>query len=299
MLLTYNDVVKFVKDFNCGVFFDDEFLAANPDLKVTLELQMFQTTDEEEVGVVIGEPYEFVAPAVAKIGDVEYKTLEAAVEAADDGDTIVVINDLAVISTVVVDKDVTIDLNGYKLTATYVAADFANANIIDSSEENTGLLVVAEGNVNFAMSNKQLPVKTPDGYRLADTNVRLKIAKNTDGIRVTTGLMGDSDLMIAEPIKAHGLQDVQVQFRIKLEWTGGGDDKITQYFRYKESTHNTAVDNWTSNVRGYDAGGLGMTVTGAEGLSDLSFVGQLVLLDATGREMVVFESDPAYAADLA
>lgn len=120
LLLTYNDVAKLVKDFDCGVFFDAEYLAANPDLKVTLELRMYQTDDEEEQGVVIGEKYVFEAPSVAKIGDVEYKTLAAAVEAANDGDTIVVINDLAVISTVIVDKNVTIDLNGKTVSAALV-----------------------------------------------------------------------------------------------------------------------------------------------------------------------------------
>ena len=180
-----------------------------------------------------------------------------------------------------------------------MAADFANANIIDSSVENTGLLVVAETNANFAITNAQLPIKTPGGYRFADATVRLKVTERTDGLRVTTGLMADSDLMIAQLINEHSLQGVQLQFRIKLDWTGSKNDEITQYFRYQESTHTLAVSNWLSNAKGYDAGGLGMTVTGAEGLTDLTFVGQLVLLDATGREMVVFESEPISAPTVA
>ena len=61
--LTYNDVYSMVKDFDCGVYLEDEFLKANPDFEVTLELRMFNNEDESE-SYVIGETYEFVAPVV-------------------------------------------------------------------------------------------------------------------------------------------------------------------------------------------------------------------------------------------
>ena len=63
--LTYNDVYSFVKDFNCGVFFIEEFLAANPDFEVTLALNMYNPEDETEV-YVIGPTYEFEAPVAEK-----------------------------------------------------------------------------------------------------------------------------------------------------------------------------------------------------------------------------------------
>lgn len=56
--LTYNDVYSFVKDFDCGVFFEEEFLAANPDLEVTLELRMYNNEDESE-SYTIGQTYKF------------------------------------------------------------------------------------------------------------------------------------------------------------------------------------------------------------------------------------------------
>ena len=60
--LTYNDVYSFVKEFNCGVFFKPEFLAANPDLKVSLSLKMFNPENENE-SYVIGIDYEFMPPS--------------------------------------------------------------------------------------------------------------------------------------------------------------------------------------------------------------------------------------------
>lgn len=55
---TYNEVYSIVKDFDCGVFFEEDFLAENPDLKVTLELRMYNNEDESE-SYAIGETYTF------------------------------------------------------------------------------------------------------------------------------------------------------------------------------------------------------------------------------------------------
>jgi len=59
--LKYSDVYSFVKDFDCGVFLEPEFIAENPDLEITLELKMFNPEDES-ISYVIGETYEFTAP---------------------------------------------------------------------------------------------------------------------------------------------------------------------------------------------------------------------------------------------
>ena len=56
--LTYNEVVNSIRDFDCGVFFEDTFLAANPDLEVKLELRMYNPADESE-SYTIGIPYIF------------------------------------------------------------------------------------------------------------------------------------------------------------------------------------------------------------------------------------------------
>ncbi len=56
--LTYRDVYEGVKDFDCGVFFEPDFLTANPDLEVTLELRMYNPANESE-SYVIGKTYVF------------------------------------------------------------------------------------------------------------------------------------------------------------------------------------------------------------------------------------------------
>lgn len=55
---TYGEIYEIVKDFNCGIYFNDEFLLANADLEVTLELRLYNPANEEEY-IVIGDTYNF------------------------------------------------------------------------------------------------------------------------------------------------------------------------------------------------------------------------------------------------
>ena len=117
--LTYNDVYSFVKNFDCGVYFTPEFLASNPDMKVSLSLRMYKTGDATDEGVAIGEMEEFSAPTVvAKIGSTPYATLEAAIAAAGADDTVTILKNVGTDAAIQVAKKVTIDLNGKTIAAT-------------------------------------------------------------------------------------------------------------------------------------------------------------------------------------
>lgn len=90
---------------------------------------------------------------VAQIGNQKYETLEAAINAAQNGDTVKLIADVSMQDGILLDKGadiaITLDLNGY----TYTVQEGANVsnrgfkinsgtlNVIDSSEEKTGEMV--------------------------------------------------------------------------------------------------------------------------------------------------------------
>ena len=61
-------------------------------------------------------------PYVAQIGANKYETLAAAFAAAADGDTIKLLADAAITATQVIDKNLTLDLNGHNITATNARA---------------------------------------------------------------------------------------------------------------------------------------------------------------------------------
>ena len=56
---------------------------------------------------------------VAKIGDTEYATLADAISAANEGDTIVLIDNVSDISTLYIEKNITIDLDGHTISTAY------------------------------------------------------------------------------------------------------------------------------------------------------------------------------------
>ena len=117
--VTYNDVYIGVKEFDCGVFFTEEYLAANPDLIVTLSLQMYNPADETQ-SYSVGPVYTFYA-AAATVTDAQgevsyYPTLEDALDAAKDGSAIVLRNDVVLAKDITVEKNLSLDLNGHAVS---------------------------------------------------------------------------------------------------------------------------------------------------------------------------------------
>ena len=115
---TYSEVYDLVKDFDCGAFFTDEFLANNPDFKVTLKLCMYDPADESTAHV-IGETYTFDAPEVkfvAQVGTEQYTTIAAAIEAANANETVTLVSDVTLEKFVTIDKSITLDLGGKSIT---------------------------------------------------------------------------------------------------------------------------------------------------------------------------------------
>ncbi len=77
--ISYEDIIKYVQDFDCGIYFTPEFLQNNPDLKVTLELRLYNLHNMDE-NYRIGDAYTFTAPNVP----VEVVT-QPTVTVAEDG----------------------------------------------------------------------------------------------------------------------------------------------------------------------------------------------------------------------
>lgn len=113
--LTYNDICSFVKEFNCGVFFKPEFLAANSDLKVSLSLKMFNPENENE-SYAIGIEYEFMPPAetdTVTVRDqngliVNCETMKDAIAAVIEKGDAVDGGEVAIIKDFVISEDLTV-----------------------------------------------------------------------------------------------------------------------------------------------------------------------------------------------
>lgn len=92
-----------------------------------------QEAEQEEIQnpEALGEGETPAAEAVAKIGDNEYATFAEAVEAVQDGDTILLLDDIDITDIGVVNvNDCTIDLNNHKISADNFTAIFQGKNLI-------------------------------------------------------------------------------------------------------------------------------------------------------------------------
>ena len=127
----YDYICSSVEDFKCALYLTDEILAANPNIKVNLELAIVDNSqgedaaasalvENENVYKVVDYNYDaidFNKDYVARIGNAGYTTLAAAVEAATEGQTIVLLQNIDLTGSLIVEADQTVilDLNGKKI----------------------------------------------------------------------------------------------------------------------------------------------------------------------------------------
>ena len=121
---TLAEVATIVQNFDCGVYFTPEFIAANPGLKVTLELKVF-TEDAEgnkinDISVATNnfDVEDIVAIVTGTNKQTEYYTTFAdAYNGAEADDTITLLKDVTLTGKLTIAKAVTIDGNGHSIIA--------------------------------------------------------------------------------------------------------------------------------------------------------------------------------------
>jgi len=222
---TYGMIYELVRDFNCGIFFKDDFLndPANVDLEIKLELRMYNPLNENE-SVVIGD-YSFANPnAVVSLTSGSttsyYGSFDEAYADAKPGDTITLHQDIESSTPITIEKTLTIDGGGNSLTYTGsnraitveagVDADLTvkNLDIVMSNDysqrginyNTTGTLTIENVSISDGDggSNTTYAINLPSSasgakVNISDSDIRGKIALNVwgDGIAVS---ITDSDL---------------------------------------------------------------------------------------------------------
>ena len=201
------------------------------------------TTSLEGYAVVYSNGVYSVERPVAAIGDVLYTTLDAALSAAVSGDTVRLLADVEEIE-VSINKGVTLDLNGYKLTANYVVA-FTGNYIVDNSADSTGLLVVNKNNMallSLNPENAQLPVwNEVDGYHF----FKLKQQQQFSG-QVTQEqfvyMFRPSQTQFNKYMK-NGAADNGISFKVRLSWTDSTGITGSKDFAFSDSLIGSVYEN--------------------------------------------------------
>lgn len=84
---------------------------------------------------------------VAKVGEKEFDTLNDAVAAANEGETVVLTGDVEVLEMIPVTKSITLDLNGHTITNNVVENRlFRLSDVTFTINGNNGKLIIPETN---------------------------------------------------------------------------------------------------------------------------------------------------------
>ena len=273
--VTYNDVYTSVKDFDCGVYFDQEFLAANPGLEVTLELRMFNPKNENE-SYVIGDTYKFNCVAQNTVTEKVYEDVAEALLAAGEGETVVMLKD-AESFEVLVPGGVTLDLKGRNLTGNYVSAF---GNIKDSSADK-GVLKVAANHILIRDDNTQLPVKSGEGYQFFETKlIQQRYAENLSKYGFQINFDEGLHTKLLEGKAATG-----VTVNVKVSWAQANGLR-SQIFEYNDEMVTQYINSYDETTDKY-TGMFALTLTGTDGFENLTF--EAVVVSDTGVELAFGE----------
>lgn len=124
------------------------------------------------------------ADDVAKIDGTGYATLQEAVNAANNGQTIVLQSDVVLPASlnVAVNKTVTLDLNSYKITADmngpHMICNAGNLTITDSSANKTGEIAKIGAETNFGYVIENHGTMTLDRCKISSTSVKSSAIEN-------------------------------------------------------------------------------------------------------------------------
>ena len=124
------------------------------------------------------------ADDVAKIDGTGYATLQEAVNAANNGQTIVLQSDVVLTASlnVAVNKTVTLDLNSYKITAVmngpHMICNAGNLTITDSSANKTGEIAKIGAETNFGYVIENHGTMTLDRCKISSTSVKSSAIEN-------------------------------------------------------------------------------------------------------------------------
>lgn len=182
----------------------------------------------------------------AAIDGVYYATLEEALSAAlntEDAVTVTLMKDAATKDFVSVPENAVLDLNGHKLEAEYFACF---GNIVDNSEENTGVLV--SDNVLMQKNNKQLPIKNDEGnYQFFE--VTEIVAKMMDSESPRYFASSPKFERFAHSLIAKGsdVSGLSIIVKVKAEKTGA-DEYVEQDFVYSDKLVKGFVDSYTYDI---------------------------------------------------
>ena len=261
-------------------------LTAPAGLNVTTNVETAKVVYEDGIYSVVEMNY------VAQIGETKYESLTEALAAAQAGQTVVVIADIVENGYIIVDNGVTLDLNGHTVKASGVMA-FDGNHIIDSSDANTGVLIVAKNRLILDQDNAHLPIWNGEGYQFfamrknaaGDDVFNLKVKKEENKFVFQPLFDADAHELIAKGSATSG-----VTVTVRLTWNvvdkhGNATGEVrSQDFKYTDALIKSVVESYGKKTEGKYASQFSLALSGTEELDNLMI--QVVVKSDCGVQVV-------------
>ena len=246
------------------------------------------STGEDKDGSEAGNEGETSVTYVAQVGETQYATLEAAIDAATAGQTVTLLANVNENVEIAKEKNLTLDLNGFTLnggTGTNKAAltNYGTITITDSSEDKTGTIkrddIGTVGETSYYVILNQGTMTIESGNVINNSGYK---KANSTGSMVGSSLICNGDCNGGSTLTINGGTFTQYNFiAIKngalgvLNVTGG---MIT--------SNHSAIQNWfEANITGGEIKGQLWTDAYTAGVSDgktkiggnATFTGEIVM----------------------
>ena len=201
-----------------------------------------------------------------------YESLLVAMSECRKGETVALQKDASE-GYVMVPANGTLDLNGCTLEAEYMSCF---GDLIDSSEDNSGLLKVSSTRFLIQKNNAQLPVKDGDGYRFVDVlgfNQKVK----EDPKYIFQSLFEED----AHALLLAGQDVTGVTVMIRVSWTQSQGTR-TQDFVFNDAMVKGFIDSYGEKEEGKYGQQFALTLLGNTSITNLTFTA--VVRSDTGVE---------------
>ena len=164
-------------------------MAAAPDkTEVTKNDNFNQAAPQGYVWKDNGNGTSSLAPAVAKIGTTGYATLEAAIDAATDGQTITMLTDVELDEAVDINKSITLDLGGKTISISAAYPDLYAISVSSGTVTITGDGTIDAGNeIALLVSDGAVTIENGSFGTVGVDGGSLEITDGTFGALMTNG----------------------------------------------------------------------------------------------------------------
>ena len=196
---------------------------------------------------------------------------------ANRGDVIVLNNDFDLAGqTIVLNKGITLDLNGYTLTADYLVA--FNGNHVIDSKNGTGLLNLLEkDNISLSKDNSNMAIWTGEGYKFAKATMQSKLLYTTsDGFKLKFR-PGFSEAIYSVLNSKSALEDSGLKFMVRISWKdNAGWDRYQDFVCSSDIMVDMYVNNRATEL----------TVTGMSSSNYGNITATLIATSELGVEVI-------------